>query len=99
MVSAVAAHSRVWFCRSFGVLQLAATFRHRLVVFSADVGVHLGTAAAAVCVLAVLPSALALVRLTGPGCSTAVQIFLLHRAPMKSAIQTVLALVRHDLEL
>ena len=86
MVSTVAAYSRVWFCRGFGVLQPAATFRHWLVVFSADVGVHLCTAAAAVCVLAVLPSALALVRLTGRGCSAAVQIFLPQRAPMKSAI-------------
>ena len=86
MVSAVAAYSRIWFCGDSGVIQLASTFRHWLVVGSADGGVHLCAAAATVCVLAVFPTALALVRLTGCGCSSAIQLFLLLRAPMESAI-------------
>ena len=86
MVSAVTAYSRVWFCGDSGVIQLASTFRHWLVVGSADGGVHLCAAAATVCVLAVFPTALALVRLTGCGCSSAIQLSLLRRAPMEGAV-------------
>ena len=88
VVGAVTAHSCVWFCSGIGVhySQTAATFRHWFVVCSADGGVHLCTAATAVCVLAVPPRAFALVRFTGSGCGAPVQFGLFQGAPVLGAI-------------